>query len=111
MTAPVGGTPRDPGLQPERTRLAWRRTTLAFAVAALLAGREAVLHGGSPAGLLGLSLCASAWLAFTVAAQRRIAALGSARPAAMTAGTAARAVLCVLVPAVAGALLVFLGPR
>lgn len=29
----------------------------------------------------------------------------------MTAGTAARAVLCVLVPAVAGALLVFLGPR
>ncbi|MET9879706.1 DUF202 domain-containing protein [Actinacidiphila glaucinigra] len=111
MTAPGGDTPRDPGLQPERTRLAWRRTTLAFAVAALLAGREALLHGVSPAGLLGLSLCALAWLAFTVATQRRIAALGSARPAAMTAGTAAWAVLCVVVLAVAGALLVFLGPR
>ncbi|MFF3948773.1 DUF202 domain-containing protein [Streptomyces sp. NPDC001902] len=111
MTAPGGDTPRDPGLQPERTRLAWRRTTLAFAVAALLAGREAVLHGAPPAGLLGLSLCTLVWLAFTVTAQRRIAALGSARPAAMTPGTAARAVLSVLVLAVAGALLVFLTPR
>ncbi|MDX2853660.1 DUF202 domain-containing protein [Actinacidiphila glaucinigra] len=111
MTAPGGDSPRDPGLQPERTRLAWRRTTLAFAVAALLAGREAVLHGVSPAGLLGLSLCASAWLAFTVLTQRRIAALGSAQPSAMAGGTAAGAVLCVLVLAVAGALLVFLGPH
>ncbi|MFE0632100.1 DUF202 domain-containing protein [Streptomyces sp. NPDC058864] len=111
MTAPGGDAPRDPGLQPERTRLAWRRTTLAFAVAALLAVHEAVLHGVSPAGLLGLGLCALAWLAFTVTAQRRITALGSARPAVMPHGTAAWALLCVLVLAVAGALLVFLGPR
>ncbi|WP_431963203.1 DUF202 domain-containing protein [Actinacidiphila sp. bgisy160] len=111
MTAPGGDTPRDPGLQPERTRLAWRRTTLAFSVAALLAGREAVLRGVSPAGLLGLSLCALVWLAFTVTTHRRITALGSARPAVMTSRTAAWAVLYVLVLAAAGALLVFLGPR
>ncbi|WP_431946602.1 DUF202 domain-containing protein [Actinacidiphila sp. bgisy167] len=111
MAAPGGDTPRDPGLQPERTRLAWRRTTLAFAVAALLAGRAAVLHGGSPADLLGLSLCAAAWLAFTVTAQRRITALGARRPGTLRAARASWAVLCVLVLAVTGALLVFLGPR
>ncbi|MGW3241343.1 DUF202 domain-containing protein [Streptomyces sp. NPDC001070] len=111
MNAPAGGAPRDPGLQPERTRLAWRRTTLAFAVAALLAGREAVLHGVSPAGLLGLALCAAVWLAFTAAAQRRIAALDTARPAVMSPRAAAWAVACVLALATAGMLLVFLGPR
>jgi hypothetical protein len=111
MAAPGGDTPRDPGLQPERTRLAWRRTTLAFAVATLLAGREAVLHGVSPAGLVGLSLCAGAWLAFTVTAQRRITALGTRRPGALRPAWASWAVLYILVLAVAGALLVFLGPR
>ncbi|MDX3236744.1 DUF202 domain-containing protein [Streptomyces sp. ME03-5709C] len=111
MTSPGGAAPRDPGLQPERTRLAWRRTTLAFAVVALLAGRQAVLHGGSPAGLLVVALCALAWLSFTLTAQRRIAALGSARPAGLSPGTATRAMLFVLVPALAGGLLVLLGPR
>ncbi|WP_309246927.1 DUF202 domain-containing protein, partial [Streptomyces somaliensis] len=41
----VAGGPRDPGLQPERTRLAWRRTTLSCTVAAVLAARQTV-HGG-----------------------------------------------------------------
>ncbi|MFJ1734252.1 DUF202 domain-containing protein [Streptomyces sp. NPDC088254] len=66
---------RDPGLQPERTRLAWRRTTLSSTVAAVLAGRAA-LHGGvSAAGVVACALCCAAWLGFLLLAHRRISGL------------------------------------
>ncbi|MFJ9738714.1 DUF202 domain-containing protein [Streptomyces sp. NPDC101166] len=77
---------RDPGLQPERTRLAWRRTTLSSTVAAVLAGRAA-LHGGvSAAGVVACALCCGAWLSFLLLAHRRISGLTGTGEDERTAG-------------------------
>lgn len=97
---------RDPGLQPERTRLAWRRTTLAYAVAAVLAGRLALQQGMSARTLAAGGLMALAWLAFLVTAHRRARSLGPARPTALSARQAVLAAGCVVALAVFGATLV-----
>ncbi|GAA3378199.1 DUF202 domain-containing protein [Streptomyces sannanensis] len=86
---------RDPGLQPERTRLAWRRTTLAFTVVAVLAGRQAVQFGVTAPGLMGLALTALAWLGFLGVAHLRIQQLSTPRPAPLTPRTALAAFACV----------------
>ncbi|CAM5567493.1 hypothetical protein SALBM311S_02027 [Streptomyces alboniger] len=71
------GADRDPGLQPERTRLAWRRTTLSSTVAALLA-MKTTLHGGaSVAGVIVCALCGALWLGFLLVAHRRIRVLSA----------------------------------
>jgi hypothetical protein len=101
MTSPS----RDPGLQPERTRLAWRRTTLAYAVAAVLAGRAALRRGLSPGGLLVLSLCALVWLGFLLLAQTRMSGLGTAQPSPLAGRTAVAAGAFVVALAVCGAAL------
>lgn len=74
---------RDPGLQPERTRLAWRRTTLAFTVAAVLAARQVAVGGLSTAGFVAVACSALVWLGFLRVAHRRVHALG-ARPSPQT---------------------------
>ena len=105
--APPASPDRDPGLQPERTRLAWRRTTLTGAVIAVLAAKSA-LHGGpSTAGVLAAALCAVLWLAFLALAHRRIAALAAARPPALAPPVATTAAVCVIALAVCGVALVF----
>ncbi|MFC0508403.1 DUF202 domain-containing protein [Micromonospora costi] len=64
-----GPPPRDPGLQPERTRLAWRRTALAVTVVTVLAVRLAV--SGGPFGALVAGLAVLAWGAVLAICWRR----------------------------------------
>jgi len=56
----------DPGLQPERTELAWRRTALAMGIGSLLAVRLLPAAMGSPwwalPGFAGMLLAAALWL-------------------------------------------------
>jgi len=68
----------DPGLQPERTALAWRRTGLAAAVGAIAGTRVLVPTLGAGAlvvGLLGLTLAALLVLGSTRRARRAKACL------------------------------------
>ncbi|MFE7776773.1 DUF202 domain-containing protein [Streptomyces sp. NPDC057445] len=98
----MSGDSRDPGLQPERTRLAWRRTTLAFTVAAVLAARQIVHHGGiTGRDVVAFALSALVWLGFLSVAHRRIGAMATRRPpAAMPLGEAFAATLCTVALAV-----------
>jgi len=78
------GHPPPPGLSAERTRLSWRRTTLAATAVALLAVSAAIVDRPTPLGLAAAALLAWAWLAILVIAHRRIGALG--RGVTATAG-------------------------
>ncbi|MBW1602204.1 DUF202 domain-containing protein [Streptomyces sp. JJ66] len=75
------GAPRDPGVQPERTRLAWRRTTLAYTVAGALLLRQALASGPSAAGYGAVAAVLVTGLLLAALAHRRGRALGPAPPA------------------------------
>jgi Domain of unknown function (DUF202) len=72
---------RDPGRQPERTRLAWRRTVLGFTAVALLTGRLAIVESGGALALLAFATVLAAWLAVLGLSWRRIVELDAAAPA------------------------------
>ncbi len=97
-SSPADG--RDAGLQPERTRLAWRRTTLACSVVAVLALRQALRGSGSPTEVVGAAVIALVWLAFLGVAHRRIRQLTAGRPPGLAPRAALAAVACTVALAV-----------
>ncbi|MEU4876076.1 DUF202 domain-containing protein [Streptomyces sp. NPDC021608] len=103
-------SPRDPGLQPERTRLAWRRATLSSTVTAVLAVKAAVHGAGgrtSAAGIVACALCCGLWLAFLLLAHRRIRSLAAvATPAPLAPRHATSVVLCTVATAACAVALV-----
>jgi len=109
VTVPPGpAAERDPGLQPERTRLAWRRTTLSCTVAAVLAAKTTLQGGADTLHVVGAALCLLVWLGFLAVAHHRIRdlALHEVRPPVMTRRAAVVAVACSVALAVFAAAMV-----
>ncbi|QNE78274.1 DUF202 domain-containing protein [Streptomyces finlayi] len=98
---------RDPGLQPERTRLAWRRTTLSCTVVATLAGRQALSEGTGPAALVAVALSVLAWLGFLRVAHLRVLSMAAARPRPMSPRSALTSAACAVALAVFAAAMLF----
>jgi len=69
---------RDPGLQPERTALAWRRTALAMLVNGGLLVRAAVESHAPALGTVAVLVLLASMLMFAVGAHRRQALVQAA---------------------------------
>lgn len=80
----------DPGLQPERTELAWRRTALSIAVGSLVAIKLLPDHLGSTLwvipGVAGLLVAGWLWVAVRRRTRAATAALASDHAAEMPGG-------------------------
>lgn len=96
MSEGAARPPRDPGLQAERTALAWHRTALALLANALLALRLGLVAGQAAVIGLGVALLGGALAVSWIGRRRRRALVGdeqlSAPPAWMLQFTALAAV-------------------
>ena len=101
--APASAPPPDPGLQAQRTTLAWNRTALAVLVNALLMLRLGEQSGQSPTTALGIILLVAAAAVTGCGWWRRKALARSAPPDAPPAGLLAARVTQVWLAGVAGA--------
>lgn len=72
----------EPGLAPQRTRLAWRRTLLTFSVVALLGLRLAVHYGVDAGSMLAVAGGMLLWLGALVVIYRRGRTLTASHAAA-----------------------------
>jgi uncharacterized membrane protein YidH (DUF202 family) len=95
----------EPGLAPQRTGLAWRRTLLALTVVGLLGLRLAVHYGTDAASMLAAAAGMLLWLGAMVVAFYRGRAVAASRPAAAGRALPLCAAACVGY-AVIGAILV-----
>jgi hypothetical protein len=69
----------EPGLAPQRTRLAWRRTLLALTVVTLLGLRLTVWYGVDAAAVAGAAAALLLWLLGLVVTYRRVRVLATPR--------------------------------
>jgi hypothetical protein len=92
--------PRVSGTQAERTRLAWRRTTLAATVVALLVLGRQLTGGAGTLAQVAAALATLCWLAVLAVAHRRIRELAAVRPIPAVARTQPAA-LALLIAALA----------
>lgn len=70
----------DPGRQPERTVLAWRRTTLTVSIVTALVGRHALMSGAGAAGGVLTVLALAGWFAVVAIIEHRTATIAPAPP-------------------------------
>jgi uncharacterized membrane protein YidH (DUF202 family) len=97
LTVPPAGPAGDAGpptLVIERTRLAWRRTTLALTVVALVAIRAAIT-AIDPVSLLALAGVGAGWLAVLLVGHRRITQLSHGSTVGIRSGPAVLALVAV----------------
>ena len=109
-------TQYDPGLQPERTQLAWRRTALSIAIVSLIAARAlpVIFESGLWVipGVTGVAASAVFWIASARRARAIDRALSSGRPDRMPdAGLIAVLAMFTAVAGVLALIVLLAGPR
>ncbi|RZS65653.1 uncharacterized protein DUF202 [Agromyces ramosus] len=109
VTSHVVHATGDPGLQPERTSLAWTRTALAMAVNALLAMRAGFVAGEPWLVAIGVLLFAASGAVVAIGTVRRRQLSGERLVITPPAGALLGVAVATLVASAGGVASVFVG--